>query len=73
MVGLPAATPVAIPVEEPIVANELLLLVHVPPGVVELNIVVRPVQTVSVPVIFAGFALTVTVFVAATVHELHVV
>lgn len=59
--GLPDATPVTIPEPVPTVAKPVLLLVHVPPLVASLNVVVRPAQTFTVPVIDAGNGFTVTV------------
>jgi hypothetical protein len=59
IIAVPAKTPVAIPVAEPIVATDVLLLLHVPPAVLLLKEVARPVQTVVVPVI-AVRLLTVT-------------
>src|ERR1043166_4771101 len=44
MVEVPAATPVTIPVDEPIVATVVLLLVQIPPPVASLNVVVDPAQ-----------------------------
>ena len=38
-------------------------LLHVPPVVASLNVVVEPSQTVNVPVILAGDGLTVTLVV----------
>jgi hypothetical protein len=49
MVAVPAVFPVTMP-EVPIDAISGLLLVHVPPLVVLLSVVVLPVQTVAVPV-----------------------
>lgn len=46
------------------VATPVLLLLHVPPGVVLLNVVVCPIHTVAVPVIVFGSGLTVTVLVS---------
>ena len=43
----------------PIVTKPLLLLLHVPDGVVLLNAVVNPAHTVFVPVMDAGNGLTV--------------
>ena len=63
IVVVPANTPVTIPVEEPIVATVGVLLLHVPPVVASLNVVVEPSQTVNVPVIPAGDGLTVTIVV----------
>jgi hypothetical protein len=57
---LPDATPVTVPVEEPIVASEALLLLQVPPDEPSLNVVVAPAQTIPVPVIDDGSGLTVT-------------
>ena len=61
IVEVPWVFPVTIPVE-PIPAL-LLLLSHVPPAGEELNAVVKPMQTFSVPVIGAGLGLTVIVVV----------
>jgi len=72
MIAVPAATPVTTPVLDPTDPIAVLLLLHVPPGVVELKTVVNPVQTVAVPVIAAGSGLTVMVIVAAAVHELQI-
>jgi hypothetical protein len=44
----------------PIVATPVLALVHVPPVGDELNVVVAPVHTPSVPVIAVGWVFTVT-------------
>ena len=57
---MPANTPVATPVVEPIVATVGVALVHVPPVVASDNVVVAPTHTLSVPVIEAGSELTVT-------------
>ena len=61
---MPAATPVTTPVPEPTVAWLVLLLDHVPLPVASLNVVVLPTQTFVVPVMDAGFELTVTIAVA---------
>ena len=45
-------------------ATSPLLLLHVPAAVVELNDVVNPTHTESIPVIAFGFGLTVTIVVA---------
>ena len=60
---MPEATPVKIPVDEPMVATAVLLLVHVPPPDVLLNVAVVPGHAVNVPVIAAGNGLTVKVVV----------
>jgi hypothetical protein len=62
-VDVPAATAVTIPVEDPIVATLVVKLVHVPPGVAFDSVVVLPWQTLRVPEIAVGAALTVTVVV----------
>lgn len=54
MVALPVATPVTTPVVLSIDAVELLLLLQVPPVVLWLRVVVRPVHTPVLPVIAAG-------------------
>ena len=61
---MPDNTPVIIPVEEPAVAIPVLPLVHVPPLVASLKVVVKPAQTAAVPVIDDGNGLTVTTTVA---------
>ena len=60
MVDVPAATPVAIPEEEPMVATEVLLLLQLPPPA-SVNEVVAPTHTFTIPVINGGPGLTVTV------------
>ena len=50
MVDVPAATPVTIPVLFT-VAIAVLLLLHTPPAVALLNVVVEPTQALVVPVI----------------------
>ena len=60
MVGVPAATPVTTPVDAPTVAWLVLLLLQLPPEGVLFNVVVAPTQTLAVPVIAIGCALTVT-------------
>lgn len=59
MVDVPAATPVTIPVPDPIVATDVLLLVHTPPLDALLKVVVVPGHAVSTPVIAAGNGSTV--------------
>jgi hypothetical protein len=51
MVDVPADIPVTTPLAEPIVATAGVLLLHVPPVVLLANVVVAPIQVVSVPVI----------------------
>lgn len=64
IIAVPAAIPVTTPVDEPIVATEGVLLVHVPPpGVLE-SVVVFPAHIIAVPKIPVGPALTETVIVA---------
>ena len=60
MVDVPDDTPVTIPVEAPTVATPVLPLVHVPPLVPSLSVVVKPAQTIAVPVMDDGNAYTVT-------------
>jgi hypothetical protein len=54
------------PDKNPTVAMEELLLVHVPPSVALLRIIVSPVQTDVAPDINPGDAVTVIVLVADT-------
>ena len=58
MMLLPAVTPVTLPDVELTVALPLLL-VHVPPVMASLSVVLRVVQTLVIPVIAAGTGLTV--------------
>ena len=64
MVAVPPDTPLTTPVVEPIEATPEPLLLHVPPPVISLNVVVLPVHTDVVPEIPLGAAFTVTVVVA---------
>ena len=57
---MPEATPLTVP-PVPTVATEVLLLVHEPPDVASVRLVVPPAHTAVVPVIDDGAALTVTV------------
>jgi hypothetical protein len=59
MVAPPPVTPVTIPVADPMVIVELVLL-HIPPGVMSLKVVVAPMQISVPPVIAAGSGFTVT-------------
>lgn len=59
MVALPARTPVTIPETVPTVATPGLLLLHVPPGVVIPKVIDDPAHTTGVPLMAAGFGLTV--------------
>jgi hypothetical protein len=59
IVHIPAALPVTIPAASTD-ATVGLLLVHVPPKVVDDSAVVEPTHTVGVPEIVAGSAFTVT-------------
>ena len=58
----PAVTPVTIPDPEPTVAISELELVHIPPLTGLLNVVVRPVPTVVVPVSDGIDGLTFTIW-----------
>ena len=57
---VPAVTPYTEPVVEPTVPTAVLLLLHVPPAVPSVNVVVKPTHTVIVPVITPGNGFTVT-------------
>ena len=65
MVVVPVPTPVTMP-EEPTVATLLLVLLHVPPDMASVRLIVAPVQTSDGPVIIPadGGILTVTISVA---------
>ena len=58
---LPTDIPDIIPVEDPIVAIEVLPEVHEPPGVISVKLLLPPVQVANEPPIAAGWELTVTV------------
>lgn len=51
ILALPAPVVVITPVEEPIVATDVLLLVHTPPVVASLNVDDCPIQRLAVPLI----------------------
>jgi len=59
MIGFPAPTPVTTPVPATTVARPVLLLVHVPPAVPEVTVIVEPTQTGPGTKIAEGLALTV--------------
>ena len=74
MVDVPDDMPVTIPVEEPTVAIPVLPLVHVPPLVASLKVVVKPAQTDAVPVIDDGNGFTVaTIVVIQPVARVYVI
>ncbi len=64
MVTTPSVMPVTVPVEDPIVATAVLLLLQTPPLVALVNVVVKPTHTLVVPPIAAGFGLTVKLVTA---------
>ena len=64
MDGVTAAPPVTTPVREPTDACKGLVLLHMPPGVVELSATDEPTHTEPGPVIAAGNGFTVTVVIA---------
>lgn len=63
IIEVPGPTPTATPVVEPIVATDVVPLLHVPPTVEVLNVVDAPWQILVVPVMAAGNGITVNVFV----------
>lgn len=60
IVAEPVITPVNNPVAEPMMAIEVELLVHVPPAVLSVSVVVAPAQSAPAPVMTAGSGLTVS-------------
>src|SRR6478735_8337928 len=81
MMLVPAVTPLTTPLLS-IVATDSLLLLHTPPAVASVSVVVNPAHTLVVPLIAAttGIALTVTVVVlvptqpfVVTVYEMMLV
>jgi hypothetical protein len=63
MIVPPTATPVTMPVVLPMVAVAVLLLLHVPPDVASVKVIVNPWHTDTGPTIGAGELDTVTVVV----------
>jgi len=64
MTGLPDATPVTIPEDEPTVARAVLELVQVPPVRALVRVITEPAQTFIAPAIAAvGFTVTIVVVV----------
>lgn len=61
MIAVPPDIPVTIPEEDPTVAIEVLLLLHVPVPGPSVRLVVKPTQRTGAPVIADGNGLTVTV------------
>jgi hypothetical protein len=61
---VPVVIPLTMPEVDPTVATEVVLLVHVPPGVASVSVIVDPAQTLVGPPMAAGVALTVTIVVA---------
>ena len=59
MFVVPDETPFNKPVDTPMVATPVLLLVHEPPPVLLVNVIEEPTHTLEAPVIAAGLALTV--------------
>ena len=51
MVHVPAATAVTTPVEEPMVATAILLLLQTPPDVESAKVLVAPTHALAVPII----------------------
>jgi hypothetical protein len=68
IVAVPAAIPVTTPIED-IDAMEVSLLLHVPPDVLSLKVVVDPTHVERTPVIAEIAALTVTVLVVNAVPQ----
>jgi len=60
IMAVPDVTAVTVPVEEPIVALAVLLI-HVPPVVPSVRVVVSPEHTYPVPLIAVGVVFTVIV------------
>ena len=60
---VPADTPVTIPIELT-VAVDILLLLHAPPPMLSLNVIIAPVHTMPGPEMADGNGFIVTPFVA---------
>ncbi len=61
--AVPAVIPVTTPVPAPTEATDVLLLLHAPPPVASLSVVVAPTHALAVPVITDGVGDTVNVAV----------
>lgn len=59
MLAVPAVIPDTIPVPAPTVATAVLLLLHAPPVLVVLKVVVCPTHALVLPVMAAGSGFTV--------------
>ena len=68
---VPAVSPLTIPDDDPIVATAGLLLLHQPPDVASVSVVLVPVQIFVMPDIDAGGVTTSTVCVARQAPELY--
>ena len=64
IVAVPPATPVTIPLPEPIVAIAALLLVHAPAPEASVNVTEEPTHTGALPIMGFEVLITVTVVVA---------
>jgi hypothetical protein len=71
IVATPVATPETTPVTEPTVATALLLLVHTPPLVALVSVVVAPLHKVAAPVIELTVGAGFTVMLCITVVTPH--
>jgi hypothetical protein len=60
IIAVPASTPIAVPVEEPMTATAVLLLLHVPPAGLLVNAVVESTHKSELPDIVAGSGCTVS-------------
>lgn len=65
ILAVPGATPVTIPDADPTVAIAVLPLVHVPPTIASVRLVVVPIQRLVDPLILTGAGLTVMVIVVS--------
>ena len=63
MVVVPAVTPVATPVDDPMIAMVVLPLIHIPPPAASVSAVVAPGHTCNVPPIADGPKFTVIVII----------
>ena len=64
IIAVPVVTPLTVPVPEPMVAIEVLPLVHAPPAEISVKAIEAPVHTTDGPVMLAGNELTVATTVA---------
>jgi hypothetical protein len=73
VVVVPTVTVVTVPLEDPMLATPVLLLIHVPLGVASVNVMLDPIQTEVGPPISAGNTFTVTLIEVVQPRRVYVI